>query len=103
MPASSRNRVRFPIPASLSTSGTFFSHPGTTYNVGCLLEGSDPALVHETLIISGHHDQDGMSRADTWHGADDNGSGTVAVVDGARVCRESQEAKTVGSFCGVRR
>jgi hypothetical protein len=90
------------------TSVTFhlrnlFSHPGTTYNVGCLLEGSDPALVHETLIIGGHHDQDGMSRADTWHGADDNGSGTVAVVDGARVCRESQEAKTVGSFCGVRR
>jgi hypothetical protein len=68
------------------TSVTFhlrnlFSHPGTTYNVGCLLEGSDPALVHETLIISGHLDHDGMSRADTWHGADDNGSGTVAVVD----------------------
>jgi hypothetical protein len=61
-----------------------FSHPGTTYNVGCLLEGSDPALAQETLIISGHHDHDGMSGADIWHGADDNGSGTVGVVDLAR-------------------
>jgi len=58
-----------------------FSHTGTTYNVGCLLEGSDPALAHETLIISGHHDHDGMSGADIWHGADDNGSGTVGVVE----------------------
>jgi len=58
-----------------------FSHPGTTYNVGGLLEGSDPALAQETLVISGHHDHDGMSGADIWHGADDNGSGTVGVVD----------------------
>lgn len=58
-----------------------FSHPGTTYNVGCLLQGSDPALSRETLIISGHHDHDGMSGSDVWHGADDNGSGTVGVVD----------------------
>ncbi len=54
---------------------------GTTYNVAGLLEGNSPQLKGETVIISGHHDHDGMSGADIWHGADDNGSGTVGVVE----------------------
>ena len=54
--------------------------PGTTYNVTGLLEGSDPQLRAETILISAHHDHDGMSGAEIWHGADDNGSGTVGVV-----------------------
>ena len=63
---------------------------GTTYNVVGLLPGSDPSLAAETLIVSGHHDhngaseveeQDGRRHLDIWHGADDNGSGTVGVVE----------------------
>ena len=54
---------------------------GTTYNVAGLLEGSDPTLKAETILISGHHDHDGQSGTEIWHGADDNGSGTVGVVD----------------------
>jgi len=61
--------------------GNLFSHTGTTYNVAGLLEGSDPQLSQETLIISAHHDHDGASEKDIWHGADDNGSGTVGVVE----------------------
>jgi hypothetical protein len=78
---------------------------GLTSNVAGLLEGSDPALKAETVLISGHHDHDGaapcapgeggvdaMSRPtpagdgcmQVWHGADDNGSGTVGVVELAR-------------------
>lgn len=53
---------------------------GTSYNVVGLLEGSDPKLKSETILISAHHDHDGMSGNDIWHGADDNGSGTVGVV-----------------------
>jgi hypothetical protein len=56
------------------------SRKGTTYNVAGLLEGSDPALKAETILISAHHDHDGVSGSDIWHGADDNGSGTVGVV-----------------------
>jgi hypothetical protein len=61
-----------------------------TYNAAGLLPGSDPALAAETLIVSGHHDhngeseveeQDGRHHLDIWHGADDNGSGTVGVVE----------------------
>lgn len=53
---------------------------GRTYNVVGLLEGSDPQLQAETILISAHHDHDGVSGAEIWHGADDNGSGTVGVV-----------------------
>lgn len=58
---------------------------GSTYNVAGLLLGSDPNLKTETVIISGHHDHDGAAlnsagALEVWHGADDNGSGTVGVV-----------------------
>ena len=54
---------------------------GLSYNVAGLVEGSDPQLRNETVLFSGHHDHDGM-RIDgaIYHGADDNGSGTVGVV-----------------------
>jgi hypothetical protein len=55
-----------------------------SYNVAGLLEGSDPALRAETIVFSGHHDHNGVSPAGVMHGADDNGSGTVAVVELAR-------------------
>jgi Zn-dependent M28 family amino/carboxypeptidase len=62
---------------------------GVTYNVAGLLPGVDPALAAETIIISAHHDHDGAARGtggnpEIWHGADDNGSGTVGVVELAR-------------------
>ena len=58
-----------------------FIHEGTTRNVAGLLEGSDPKLSQETILISAHHDHDGASGKEVWHGADDNGSGTVGVVE----------------------
>ncbi|HKE23861.1 MAG TPA: M28 family peptidase [Bryobacteraceae bacterium] len=56
-------------------------HRGTSYNVAGLLEGSDPALKAETIVFSSHFDHDGMGPAGIYHGADDNGSGTVGVVN----------------------
>lgn len=55
-----------------------------TWNVVGLVEGSDPKLAPETVIISAHHDHDGESDGKIWHGADDNASGTVGVVTLAR-------------------
>jgi hypothetical protein len=55
-----------------------------SYNVAGLIEGSDPALRAETIIFSGHFDHDGVGPAGVYHGADDNGSGTVGVVELAR-------------------
>jgi Peptidase family M28/PA domain len=53
---------------------------GTTYNVAGLLEGSSSTLKEETILIGAHHDHDGKSGQEIWHGADDNGSGTVGVI-----------------------
>ncbi len=54
---------------------------GISYNVCGLLEGSDPQLAPETILISGHHDHEGaFGGPETYPGADDNGSGTVGVV-----------------------
>ncbi len=75
---------------------------GVTNNVAALLPGSDPRLAPETILITAHHDHDGMAACadpahpptstppdphpcpQIWHGADDNGSGTVGVVELAR-------------------
>jgi hypothetical protein len=52
-----------------------------SYNVIGLMEGSDPTLAAETIIISAHYDHDGLAAGGgIYHGADDNGSGTVGVV-----------------------
>lgn len=59
---------------------------GVTQNVAGLLRGSDPALGVETVIVSAHHDHDGVALngngyLDVFHGADDNASGTAGVVE----------------------
>jgi hypothetical protein len=55
-----------------------------SYNVAGLIEGSDPVLKSETIVFSGHFDHDGIGPQGVLHGADDNGSGTVGVVELAR-------------------
>ena len=57
---------------------------GMTDNVAGMIEGSDPSLKNETIIFSGHYDHDGMRSGQIFHGADDNGSGTVGVIELAR-------------------
>ncbi len=57
---------------------------GVETNIIGILEGSDPALRSETIVFSAHHDHDGLHDENLYHGADDNGSGTVGVVELAR-------------------
>src|SRR5262245_46155191 len=83
---------------------TFFQHfdfpvrggkgKATTQNVVGILRGSDPVLRDEYVIVGGHYDHVGTSASadagriggpvdgDTiWNGADDNASGTSAVLE----------------------
>ena len=53
-------------------------------NVVGLLEGSDPKLKAETIIVTAHHDHMGTINGHIFHGADDNASGTVGVMETAR-------------------
>src|SRR5262249_37730400 len=50
-------------------------------NVLAALEGSDPKLKDEWVIISCHHDHDGANGNQVFNGADDNGSGTVGMLE----------------------
>ncbi len=49
-------------------------------NVLALVEGSDPALKNEVVIVSAHYDHEGADGAIVYNGADDDGSGTVALL-----------------------
>jgi hypothetical protein len=53
----------------------------TDRNLVARIEGADPKLKDEAVIISAHHDHDGADAGGVLNGADDNGSGTVAVLD----------------------
>lgn len=65
--------------------------PFTDHNVLGLLEGTDKK--DEILVIMGHYDHDGITADGTiFRGADDNGSGTVGVLEVARAfSRAAQE------------
>lgn len=49
-------------------------------NVVALLEGSDPTLKDEWVLVTAHFDHDGTDGPRILNGADDNGSGTVALL-----------------------
>ena len=50
-------------------------------NVVAFLEGSDARLKNEWVIISAHFDHNGADATQIFNGADDNGSGTVALIE----------------------
>jgi len=49
-------------------------------NVLAMIEGSDPELGNEVIIIGGHYDHNGADSTGVYNGADDDGSGTVGVM-----------------------
>jgi len=50
-------------------------------NVQGMIEGSDPALKDEVVIVSAHYDHEGADGPVIYNGADDDGSGTVALIE----------------------
>ena len=60
-------------------------------NVIGIIEGNDPQLKNEFIVISAHYDHVGVYDGDVCNGANDNGSGTVAILELAK--RFSEEKK----------
>jgi hypothetical protein len=52
----------------------------TDENLVAMIEGADEALKSEAVLISAHYDHNGADDTQTFNGADDNGSGTVALL-----------------------
>lgn len=62
----------------------------TTANVVGLIEGTDPRLKDEVLVIGAHYDHDGENDGQIWPGADDNGSGIAALLELAEAIGKDQ-------------
>lgn len=74
------------VAAKMGVTQEHFEDP----NVLGLLEGTD--LKDEIVIISGHHDHDGIAADGTiYPGADDNGSGTTGVLELARIFAQAKK------------
>lgn len=62
-------------------------------NVMGMITGLDPRLKDEVLVLSAHYDHLGKKGSSIFHGADDNGSGTSAVLE---IMETIAEAKAQG-------
>jgi hypothetical protein len=66
------------------TDGTYFQHvplsgDRLSFNVLGRIDGTDPGLRHEVVIVGAHYDHLGMNRSgEIYNGADDNASGSSA-------------------------
>ncbi len=78
-----------PVSASIEIQMATTVAEGRASNVVASFGGSDPQLKDEWIVLSAHYDHLGMRPAATgedsvFHGADDNASGTAAVLETAR-------------------
>lgn len=72
-------RVVIPADIRLRAALDITSMPGV--NVLAFIEGTDPVLRHEIVVVTAHYDHTGMRGNDIFYGADDNASGTSAVIE----------------------
>ena len=63
-------------------------------NVLGYIEGADPKLKDEVVIVSAHYDHEGADGATIFSGADDDGSGTVALLEIADASAMAAAAKS---------
>ncbi|HYW10849.1 MAG TPA: M20/M25/M40 family metallo-hydrolase [Longimicrobium sp.] len=72
------------------------------FNVVGMIPGSDPSLRHEAVIVGAHYDHVGIGRAvggdSIYNGADDDASGTVAVLEIARALARGPAPKRTVVF-----
>ncbi len=67
----------------------------TVRNVVGIIEGTDPELKNEYVTIGAHYDHVGVTDGKVYNGADDNGSGTVGVMEAARNLTSSKNKKSI--------
>jgi Zn-dependent M28 family amino/carboxypeptidase len=68
-----------------------------TQNIIAVVEGSDPDLKDEYVVVTAHYDHTGIGAPDAtgdriYNGADDDGSGTVAVMTMAKAMNDAKLA-----------
>lgn len=80
--AAYKKPLSFPLQAKASLKVISRNFPdGVGYNVVAYVEGSDSRLKKECLVIGGHFDHNGRHMGLLFPGADDNASGSAAVME----------------------
>src|SRR5215207_1625512 len=78
---SARGSAPVAIPGvSITVTASVVRHTVVDRNVLAAIEGSDPNLRNEWVVISAHPDHNGAVGDTVFHGADDNASGTAALL-----------------------
>lgn len=86
----SANSFYQPVPAAFMNAGYGDGLPDSE-NIWAFIEGSE--LPEEILVISAHYDHIGIIDGEVYNGADDDGSGTVALLE---IAQAFQTAKNDG-------
>lgn len=73
----------------LIPGGTFSRIKDEMRNVMGFIQGTEKP--EEVLVISAHYDHEGIKNGKLYAGADDDGSGTVGVMEVARIFREAEK------------
>lgn len=71
------------------------SYKSTSRNVVAMVEGSDPLLKNEYIVVSGHHDARGIDEGRIIAGADDNGTACVALMEIAQALLVERPKRSV--------
>jgi hypothetical protein len=89
----------FELTKKLKYSTNSFSKMLDALNVIGIIEGTDSVLKNEYVAISAHFDHEGVKNGVVFNGADDDGSGTVAVLEAMKILSETKNNKR--SILGV--
>lgn len=68
----------------------FFNEKRTARNVVGIVEGNNPDLATEYISMGAHYDHEGIKNGVVYNGADDNGSGTVSILEAARLLAKNK-------------
>lgn len=80
------------LPVSLRLSQTKYTRQIQGENVLAYIEGTDPNLKEELVVITAHYDHLGKKGNSIYNGADDNASGTSTVMEIAEAFVEAKKA-----------
>lgn len=64
-------------------------------NLAAVIPGVSPELKNEFIVLSAHHDHLGMENGKLHPGADDNASGTAAILEAARLLKDSKPNRSI--------
>ena len=83
--------TRTTLKTDIHWEGDQFVKSLTGVNVLGYIEGTDPALKNEVVIVTAHYDHLGMRGQEIFYGADDNASGTAGVMEIAQALASAKK------------